>query len=448
MRKISIRFRNQEDLDTINRKLNTSMDNLTKEVTITNNYVTDVKCKKGIAKRGMRKTEWKEHWFNMPEFNVNFKDECYVKIDFLFEETEDNFIEEMFEQKITKRTTSLWFPKLKFGLYRKYRVIGGEQPKYPIYVISKGRYKKETWHTSFRLSQMGVKHFLVVEPQEYDKYIENFNDEYVTVLKMDLKYKEDYDCFSDLGNKNSTGPGAVRNFCWDDSIKRGYDWHWVLDDNIDGFNRFWRGKRLLCRTGEVFRTCERFIERYENIGIAGLNYSSFCKSGDRVPPYVLNTRIYSMLLINNKIPFRWRGRYNEDTDLSLRVLKSGLCTVQFNIFLGEKLTTQRKKGGNTDEFYEKEGTDPKSQMLVDMHPDVCKKVYKFHRIHHQVDYSGFTQKLSLKEDYVNQPKEDNEYGMRIITIPEELKNTINDNSEYINKYYYDNGRIDNTNMCL
>ena len=87
-------------------------------------------------------------------------------------------------------------------------------------------------------------------------------------------------------------------------------------------------------------------------------------------------------------------------------------------------------------------------MLVDMHPDVCKKVYKFHRIHHQVDYSGFTQKLSLKEDYVNQPKEDNEYGMRIITIPEELKNTINDNSEYINKYYYDNGRIDNTNMCL
>ena len=61
MRKISIRFRNQEDLDTINRKLNTSMDNLTKEVTITNNYVTDVKCKKGIAKRGMRKTEWKEH---------------------------------------------------------------------------------------------------------------------------------------------------------------------------------------------------------------------------------------------------------------------------------------------------------------------------------------------------------------------------------------------------
>ena len=448
-RRLILRFRNKEDLAKINNKLNINMDCNTKLVRINNKEVIEIKQKKQTVKRGMKNIEWKNHWYNMPEFNVDFKDEVYAKVEFYFDNCDLDYIKELFEQNVTERSTSLWYPKLEFGIYRKYRVIGGENPKYPIYVVSKGRYKRETWHTSFRLSQMGVKHFLVVEPQEYDLYKENFNDEYVDIIKMDLKYKDDYDCFSDLGNVNSTGPGAVRNFCWDDSIKRGYEWHWVLDDNIDGFNRFWRGKRLLCRTGEVFRSCERFVERYENIGIAGLNYSSFCKSGDRVPPYVLNTRIYSMLLINNKIPFRWRGRYNEDTDLSLRVLKSGLCTVQFNMFLGEKLTTQRKKGGNTDEFYENEGTDPKSQMLVDMHPDVCKKVYKFHRIHHQVDYSGFKQELKLKDEFKTNNKCDNEYGMRIIRIPDELCNTENDNKDYIYKNYYDSDtRIDNTDIFI
>lgn len=35
-------------------------------------------------------------------------------------------------------------------------------------------------------------------------------------------------------------------------------------------------------------------------------------------------RAFPCILIQNDIPFRWRGRYNEDTDLSLRALKA-LC---------------------------------------------------------------------------------------------------------------------------
>ena len=208
---------------------------------------------------------------------------------------------------------------------------------------------------------------------------------------------------------------------------------------------------MLCRTGEVFRSCERFIERYKNIAIGGLNYASFCKQNDRVPPYVLNTRIYSMLLIRNDIPYRWRGRYNEYTDLSLRVLKDGWCTVQFNSFLGEKVTTQRKQGGNTEEFYSKDeqGTIPKSQMLVDMHPDVTKLVWKFNRWHHQVDYTGFKQKLILKEEYKNNTDNKiNEYGMKIVRIPEELCNTENDNREYIENHIDEFERIDNTYIYL
>jgi len=44
-------------------------------------------------------------------------------------------------------------------------------------------------------------------------------------------------------------------------------------------------------------------------------------------------------LIRNDVPYRWRGRYNEDTDLSLRMLKDRWCTIQFNAFLQGKAAT-------------------------------------------------------------------------------------------------------------
>jgi hypothetical protein len=168
--------------------------------------------------------------------------------------------------------------------------------------------------------------------------------------------------------------------------------------------------------GAAFRAMEDFVLRYENVAMAGPNYEMFVPRKQKVPPFVLNTRIYSCNLIRNNIQFRWRGRYNEDTDLSLRILKAGLCTVQFNAFLQLKTTTQVLKGGNTEAFYSKEGTLPKSQMLVQMHPDVAELKYKFSRIHHHVDYSGF-KKIKLKKRKDIQIQETpNNYGMALKKI--------------------------------
>jgi hypothetical protein len=115
----------------------------------------------------------------------------------------------------------------------------------------------------------------------------------------------------------------------------------------------------------------------------------FIAAKQKYPPFVLNTRIYSCNFIRNDIPYRWRGRYNEDTDLSLRILKDGWCTVQFNVFIQKKINTQKIAGGNTKEFYAEEGTLPKSKMQVKLHPDVSKLVIRFNRWHHHVDYRQF-----------------------------------------------------------
>jgi hypothetical protein len=157
-----------------------------------------------------------------------------------------------------------------------------------------------------------------------------------------------------------------------------------------------------------------FVDRYENVAIAGFNYDFFAKAKEPLPAFVMNTRIYSCLLIDNSLPMRWRGRYNEDTDLSLRVLKAGMCTVQFNAFLQEKSTTQMMKGGNTDEFYAKEGTLPKSEMLAKLHPDVAKVVWRFNRWHHHVDYKPFKKNKLIKHEDLVIPIGVNNYGMELV----------------------------------
>ena len=285
-------------------------------------------------------------------------------------------------------------------------------PDYPIYIVSKGRWESRL--TSKALERMNVPYFIIIEEQEYDQYASVIDPQKILILPR--HYLENYDTFDDLGFSKSKGPGSARNFAWDHSISINAPWHWVMDDNIASFQRLNRNLMVKVTNGAIFKASEDFVNRYENLAIAGFNYDFFCQSKEKHPPFILNTRIYSCLLIRNDIPYRWRGRYNEDTDLSLRALKDGWCTVQFNAFIQEKAQTQTMKGGNSDEFYFKEGTMPKSQMLADMHPDVAKVVWKFNRWHHHVDYRAFKKnRLRFKPD-LNIPNAINNYGMKLVTI--------------------------------
>jgi len=283
-------------------------------------------------------------------------------------------------------------------------------PKYPVYIVSKGRWDSRL--TSKALDRINVPYYIVVEEHEHTQYAQEVGEEKVLVLPT--KYLDEYDTCDELGATKGRGPGAARNFCWDHAVSLGHARHWVMDDNIASFNRL--NRNLMCKvaSGTIFRVAEDFVDRFTNCVIAGFNYDFFAKAKEPIPPFVLNTRIYSCLLIDNSLPMRWRGRYNEDTDLSLRVLKAGMCTVQFNAFLQEKSTTQMMKGGNTDEFYAKEGTLPKSEMLAKLHPDVAKVVWRFNRWHHHVDYKPFKKNKLIKHEDLVIPIGVNNYGMELV----------------------------------
>jgi len=282
-------------------------------------------------------------------------------------------------------------------------------PRWPVYIVSKGR--AETRLTARTLEALRVDYRIVVEEQERAAYAAVIDP--ARVLVLDPAYQERYDTCDDLGATKSRGPGPARNFAWEHAKAAGAEWHWVMDDNIQGFFRLSRNLKTPVGDGTIFRCMEDWCDRYTNVLMAGPNYFMFASRKSVMPPVVLNTRIYSCNLIRCDAPFRWRGRYNEDTDLSLRMLKAGWCTAQFNAFLQGKVRTQTLAGGCTGEFYAREGTRPKSEMLYRLHPDVTRLVWRFQRHHHYVDYSRFRANRLLRRADAPRAEGANEYGMTL-----------------------------------
>ena len=283
-------------------------------------------------------------------------------------------------------------------------------PNFPIFVISKGRWESRL--TSKTFERTNIPYRIVIEPQEYDNYVKFINKEKIIKLP-----------FSNLGQ----GSIPARNFVWDFAIKEGHKKHWIIDDNIYDFYRFNRNAKNIVEDGTIFKCAEDFVDRYENIMLSGFNYCKFCIASEKYPPYLFNTRIYSTILIDHRLDVRWRGKYNEDTDLSIRTLKLGYCTVQFNAFLAEKATTMRLKGGNTDSIYQNENLDyqdgvlEKSKSLQEQHPDVAKVVWRWNRWHHFVDYSVFKRNKPIFKKDIKIPKGIDNYGMKLKTFVEYVK---------------------------
>lgn len=378
--------------------------------------------------------DWKAIWRGMPDFEQrNLEPSRSMLVHFASVADRDAF-SALIGTKLTDDTRSVWYPKAEIGHYadRRYATPKPVDPKYPIYVISKGRWESRL--TSRALEKIGVPYRIVVEPQEHASYANVVDPAKVLTLP-----------FSNLGQ----GSIPARNWVWEHALSEGASRHWILDDNIGGFYRLHRNLKTPVGSGAIFRAAEDFSDRYSNVAISGFNYFMFAsRKSPAIKPFTLNTRIYSCILIRNDVAHRWRGRYNEDTDLSLRILKDGNCSVLFNAFLAGKSQTMSMKGGNTDELYA--GTESKLKeweahrlncdackadkpqlcdvakallysdgrwkmalSLWEQHPDLTTVTRKWDRWQHHVDYSVFRRNKLVMKPGVNLPSLPNDYGMEL-----------------------------------
>lgn len=322
-------------------------------------------------------SNWAEYWVDMPAYNSkNEKPFDSINVQFSCAEDRKKFLKMLGENE--ERRKSIWFPSVPY-LMQSQKVKGAIKVaanKYPIYIISKGRHESRL--TAKALENLGIDYHIVVEPQEFDLYASVIDDSKIITTP-----------FSNLGQ----GSIPSRNFVWQHSIEAGHSRHWILDDNLNGFYRLNNNLKTKVINENPFTSIENFVDRYENITMAGMNYEFFADRRSRQPPVRFNTRIYSCILLANDLSYKWRGRYNEDTDLSIRMLKDGNCTALFNHYLCKKMPTMKMKGGNTDELYQQDdkfdGRYEMAASLMKQHPDIVRLSMKWGRWQHHVDYSSF-----------------------------------------------------------
>ncbi len=279
--------------------------------------------------------------------------------------------------------------------------------RYPIYVISKGR--ADRCLTARFLIKDGTPFTLVIEPQEREQYLQ-YGEERLGVLP-----------FSNLG----LGSIPARNWVWEDAKAKGFERHWILDDNIYHIMRRFQGKRIVCDSGVALSAVEDFIDRYENIAIGGLNYAMFVPDDRKIGPFATNVHVYSCLLIRNDLPYRWRGRYNEDTDLCLQVLSGGWCTILTNAFMIQKIQTMLMKGGNTQDLYAGDGRLRMARSLERMWPASVQVKRRFQRPQHVIKntWAHFSTPLKLKPNAA--PVDSERYRMELKRIAPVKSQSLN-----------------------
>ena len=291
--------------------------------------------------------------------------------------------------------------------------------KYPIFIISYNRpNKKASTITAF--IKYGIKFNVVVHKEQLQAYKKFFNSPLINWIEFDDEYKHKYEVLSNVSSyEKNAGSGAERNFAWDCAKKHGYTAYWNFDDNMifvrqtgktTGSGKSYERRLITERETfiDLFKKAEDFYDTYDNLFIMELGERTYF--GFRTTP-VLNCRCYSALLINTAIPTQWRGRYNEDTIMSIDCLVNGYCTAQVPILLKDKCSTRAAKGGNhavskgnddnKNQIYS-DGIDYefssslKSQLLVAVYPQYCYLKYRCGRIHHgytEQSWKRFTQKL-------------------------------------------------------
>lgn len=212
--------------------------------------------------------------------------------------------------------------------------------KYPICILSYGRYTDTTGYTHLTLCRSKIKHNIFVEPCEYDYYDKWINKEFATLIKVSRNFHEE-----------KMGSCLVRNYILDWGYEKGYDRVWMLDDNIKRYSRYYNGFKDHIEGNHIFTSIENYISTYDNVGCVSHNFHPFIVEGQPITCLVKNGKCFSSLLILTRHDLRFRGKYNEDHIYSMECIEKGLCNLCFNHILYDKATSGLTKGGNAQGLY-------------------------------------------------------------------------------------------------
>jgi len=344
----------------------------------------EVKKGEGYYLQGL---EYNEEYLKSPSFLLKCSNQDKDKIHELL--------------NIKKRSDKwLWYPKRIEQT--KFYVEGNTTNEYPIFIISKGRYyrnkKYQPPKTAVYLESINVDYKIVVEPQEAEDYAKSISRSKIIILPDEYL------------NKNQ-GSIPVRNFVHHYNIDKEETAYWILDDNINDYYWVDNNERYKVRDAFAFKFVEDLMNNYDNVYLAGHQYKMFCPPTDYRNIVQHNARVFSSILIRTDIPSLndegdiWRGKYNEDVDLSLRILKQGLPTILSIVLSADKERTGGS-GGNEEIYIEDDNHSgvTKSNSLLEHHADCIDIVQRYGRTHHKIKTEMFENNKYIRSSHFTENK--------------------------------------------
>lgn len=177
---------------------------------------------------------------------------------------------------------------------------------YPIYIPSKGRAQTAT--TPALLDNADVPYTLVVEPQEYDSYTQQYPHANYHVLE-----------------RNNAGIAYVRNAIL--ALNKGR--YWMMDDDLKGLYRVVRKRCNRENAAAILMEAQAYFERASLIAQLGLEYQQIAWSASK--PFALNSYCDVCVCIDAAlagVQYRKEVELKEDRDFTLQLLASGLSTLR------------------------------------------------------------------------------------------------------------------------
>jgi hypothetical protein len=214
-----------------------------------------------------------------------------------------------------------------------------------VFITTKGRYNNcKTADLFGNYASL----YLVVEPQEYEKYKANYPNVNIMVLPV-----------------NNNGLSYARNYIKAHTIEKGIKFYWLLDDDISHFYK--RNGTKLIRTiwlDCLYDATKLFMEN--NIACGGLEYRQFAWSANK--RLIQNSFCDSAVYINNELTEGlW---YNEDLklkidrDFCIKVINAGQKTGRDTMNAFSVPPNGSNAGGLKEVAYD----------IIDLEKNMCKKM--------------------------------------------------------------------------
>lgn len=241
--------------------------------------------------------------------------------------------------------------------------------KWPVFIPSKGR------PDSVLVNKILQTSYVVVEPQERLIYEQKIGKGRLVVLP-----------------ENNQGIGYVRQFILNHARAAGYDWYWMLDDDISAFYKT-RNSKLEKISGEqALCAGEEVISKAGLVGQASLEYAQFAWSQTKPTKYFgyCDVAVAINVELTRLANYRSEMNLKEDRDFTLQILSNGALTMRCSQISFRAPKNGSNKGGLQD-VYARSGREEAAvdRMCLAWPGIVTKQLKKDGRIDCKIDWGFF-----------------------------------------------------------